>query len=35
VVRFASWHYPSVMKEKHSKTPTSLKTPQPQDDELA
>ncbi|MDN8246234.1 phosphate-starvation-inducible PsiE family protein [Acinetobacter baumannii] len=35
VVRFASWHYPSVMKEKYSKTPTSLKTPQPQDDELA
>ncbi|MFX5362763.1 protein PsiE, partial [Acinetobacter baumannii] len=35
VVRFASWHYPSVMKEKHSKTPNSLKTPQPQDDELA
>ena len=34
VVRFASWHYPSVMKEKHSKTPNSLKTPQPQDDEL-
>ncbi len=35
VVRFASWNYPSVMKEKHSKTPVSLKIPQPQDDELA
>lgn len=35
VVRFASWHYPSVMKEKHAKTSNNLKTPQPQDDELA
>ena len=35
VVRFASWNYPSVMKEKHAKTSTNLKPPQPQDDELA
>ncbi|NUF11388.1 phosphate-starvation-inducible PsiE family protein [Acinetobacter oleivorans] len=35
VVRFASWNYPSVMREKHAKTPTPLKPPQPQDDELA
>ncbi|EOQ65363.1 hypothetical protein F935_00207 [Acinetobacter calcoaceticus ANC 3811] len=35
VVRFASWNYPSVMKEKHAKTSTTLKPPQPQDDELA
>lgn len=35
VVRFASWHYPSVMKEKHAKTSNNLKIPQPQDDELA
>lgn len=26
VVRFASWHYPSVMKEKHAKTSNNLKT---------
>lgn len=35
VVRFASWHYPSVMKRKTFKNAYFFKTPQPQDDELA
>ncbi len=36
VVRFSSWTYPSVIRDKHSekKLPAD-KTPQPQDDELA
>ncbi|MCT8090761.1 phosphate-starvation-inducible PsiE family protein [Acinetobacter sp. C_4_1] len=36
VVRFSSWTYPSVIRDKHSeKTLPVDKTPQPQDDELA
>lgn len=36
VVRFASWHYPSVIRDKHSEKPLpSDLTPRPQDDELA
>lgn len=36
IVRFSSWHYPSVIQAKHSETtPPSDKTPRPQDDELA
>ena len=36
VVRFASWHYPSVMRTKQQETQlTQSKTPRPQDDELA
>ena len=36
VVRFASWNYPSVIREKHQDVPLAHnKTPQPQDDELA
>lgn len=36
VVRFASWHYPSVIRDKHSEKPFPHDlTPRPQDDELA
>lgn len=36
VVRFASWHYPSVIRDKHSEKPLPPDlTPRPQDDELA
>ncbi|MFH7765848.1 phosphate-starvation-inducible protein PsiE [Acinetobacter sp. BSP-28] len=36
VVRYASWTYPSVIRDKHSEKPLPEgKTPQPQDDELA
>ncbi|MBI1452937.1 phosphate starvation protein [Acinetobacter chengduensis] len=36
VVRYASWTYPSVIREKHSEKPLPEgKTPRPQDDELA
>ena len=36
VVRYASWTYPSVMKEKHLEKPLAHgKTPRPEDDELA
>ena len=36
VVRFASWNYPSVIRDKHSEKPlVEAKTPRPQDDELA
>ena len=34
IVRFGSWHYPSVLKEK-SQTVNSKQTPRPEDDELA
>ena len=36
VVRFASWHYPSFIRDKHSEKPLAQgKTPRPEDDELA
>ncbi|WP_179995981.1 phosphate-starvation-inducible protein PsiE [Acinetobacter sp. YH16051] len=36
VVRFASWHYPSVIRDNHSEKPLAQgKTPRPEDDELA
>ena len=36
VVRYASWHYPSVIRDKQHDLPLAQgKTPQPQDDELA
>ena len=36
IVRFASWNYPSVIRDKHSDKPLPEgKTPRPQDDELA
>ncbi|WP_445116464.1 phosphate-starvation-inducible protein PsiE [Acinetobacter sp. WZC-1] len=37
VVRFASWNYPSVIRDKHSTDEplTQGKTPRPEDDELA
>lgn len=36
VVRFASWNYPSVIRDKHSeKSLPPGKTPRPEDDELA
>ncbi|WP_180009027.1 MULTISPECIES: phosphate-starvation-inducible protein PsiE [unclassified Acinetobacter] len=36
VVRFASWHYPSVIRDKHSEKPLAQgKPPRPEDDELA
>lgn len=36
IVRFASWNYPSVIRDKHSeKLLPEGKTPRPQDDELA
>jgi phosphate starvation-inducible membrane PsiE len=36
IVRFASWNYPSVIRDKHSEKPLlEGKTPRPQDDELA
>lgn len=36
IVRFASWNYPSVIRDKHSEKPfPDDKTPRPQDDELA
>ena len=36
IVRFASWNYPSVIRNKHSEKPLPEgKTPRPQDDELA
>jgi phosphate starvation-inducible membrane PsiE len=36
VVRFASWHYPSVIKSKHQERPLARgTTPRPEDDELA
>ena len=35
IVRFASWNYPSVIRDKHSEKPLPEgKTPRPQDDEL-
>ena len=36
IVRFASWNYPSVIRDKHSEKPLPEgETPRPQDDELA
>lgn len=36
IVRFASWHYPSVVRAKHREQELPLgKTPRPEDDELA
>lgn len=36
VVRFSSWTYPSVIRNKHTEKPLAEgKTPRPQDDELA
>ncbi len=36
VVRYASWTYPSVIRDKHSEKPLPEgKTPRPEDDELA
>ncbi|NHB58707.1 phosphate-starvation-inducible protein PsiE [Acinetobacter shaoyimingii] len=36
VVRFASWNFPSVIREKHQDKPLAEgKTPRPEDDELA
>ncbi|MFC3903762.1 Phosphate starvation-inducible membrane PsiE [Acinetobacter marinus] len=36
IVRFASWHYPSVIRAKHREHELPLgKTPRPEDDELA
>lgn len=36
IVRYASWTFPSVMREKHPDKPTTSDTPpRPQDDELA
>lgn len=36
VIRFASWKFPSVIREKHHDIPLAQgKTPRPQDDELA
>lgn len=36
VVRFASWNFPSVIREKHQDKPLPMgKTPRPEDDELA
>lgn len=36
IVRFASWNYPSVIRDKHSDQPLPKdRTPRPQDDELA
>jgi protein PsiE len=36
IVRYASWTYPSVIKDKHSDKPLAHgKTPRPEDDELA
>ena len=36
VVRYASWTYPSVIRDKHSEKPVPQgKTPRPEDDELA
>jgi protein PsiE len=35
-VRFASWNFPSVIREKHQEKPLDAgKTPRPEDDELA
>lgn len=36
VIRFASWKFPSVIREKHQEKPLAVgKTPRPEDDELA
>jgi hypothetical protein len=36
IVRYASWTYPSVIRDKHSEKPLAHgKTPRPEDDELA
>lgn len=36
IVRYASWTYPSVIRDKHAEKPLQEgKTPRPQDDELA
>ena len=36
IVRFASWTYPSVIRDKHTEKPLAQgKTPRPEDDELA
>lgn len=36
VIRFASWKFPSVIKDKHTEKPVPHgKTPRPEDDELA
>ncbi len=36
IVRFASWTYPSVIRDKHTEKPLAHgKTPRPEDDELA
>ncbi len=36
VIRFASWKFPSVIKDKHTEKPVPYgKTPRPEDDELA
>ena len=36
IVRYASWTYPTVIRDKHTEKPLPLgKTPRPEDDELA
>lgn len=36
IIRFASWKFPSVIKDKHTEKPLPVgKTPRPEDDELA
>ncbi|ENV74822.1 MULTISPECIES: phosphate-starvation-inducible protein PsiE [Acinetobacter] len=36
IVRYASWHYPSVIRDKHQERPLAKgETPRPEDDELA
>lgn len=36
IVRYASWNYPSIIRDKHTEKPVPLgKTPRPEDDELA
>ena len=36
IVRYASWNYPSIIRDKHTEKPVPQgKTPRPEDDELA
>ncbi|MFV5490600.1 phosphate-starvation-inducible PsiE family protein [Acinetobacter sp. ASP199] len=36
IVRYASWNYPSIIRDKHNEKPVPQgKTPRPEDDELA
>lgn len=36
IVRYASWNYPSIIRDKHTERPVPQgKTPRPEDDELA